>query len=186
MPKKKSDKKAVTDKAESKTVAKKTATEKTAHKKANTRTAAAKSTKNRITKQAGKSSKTASSNSKDRRPEHNRRRAPRAACNLKIDFRDVDAFVSSKIMNISPTGIYLNTRKPPSQWEDIHLEFVLPGEPDPIYAVGDIVWVNPRASEEDALPFGIGIHFSKIERKDLQRIEGFVNTAATLNDLAEV
>jgi len=99
-------------------------------------------------------------------------------CVLKVDCRDVDVFVSSKIMNISSGGLYVKTRKPPPINETLDIEFFLPAGQDPVHATGSVVWINPSASRGNAmLPVGVGIHFDKIQKKDLKKIEDYISNA---------
>lgn len=104
-----------------------------------------------------------------------RRRGYRAPCKMTVDCRDVDIFVSSKIMNISSGGLYVKTRKPPPANTPLDIEFYLPNGQDAVHATGSVRWVNPAASRGNAmLPVGVGIHFDKIQKKDLKRIEDFI------------
>ena len=99
---------------------------------------------------------------------------------VQVDCRDVDVFVSSKIMNISRGGLFVKTRKPPPKDTPLDIEFTLPAGNDPIHATGRVVWISPAASRGNAiLPVGVGIHFDKIARSDLKRIEEFIEWAKT-------
>ncbi len=118
------------------------------------------------TKTSSKSSKTVA---------RDRRKAVRAPLKVQVDCRDVDVFVSSKIMNISKGGLYVKTRKPPPRDMPLQIEFRLPAGQEPVHATGSVVWVSPAASRGNALlPVGVGIHFDHIDRKDLKRIEEYI------------
>lgn len=104
-------------------------------------------------------------------------RAP-APNKLMVDCRDVDVFVSSKIMNISSGGLFVKTRKPPPMHTPLDIEFSLPAGQDPVHATGSVVWISPSASRGNAmLPIGVGIHFDKITKKDLKKIEEYIAAA---------
>ena len=110
-----------------------------------------------------------------------RRRAIRAeagALKVKVDCRDVDVFVSSKIMNISRTGLLLKTRNPPPKNTPLVIEFMLPAGQEPVHASGSVVWISPQASQGNAtMPVGVGIRFEEIHRSDLKKIEDFISQA---------
>jgi uncharacterized protein (TIGR02266 family) len=114
------------------------------------------------------------------RAEMERRRAFRAGVTkVTVDCRDVDVFVSSKIMNISRGGLFVKTRRPPPKDTPLEIEFTLPAGEESVKATGSVVWVNPYASRGNALlPVGVGIHFDKIAKKDLKRIEDFITQSS--------
>jgi uncharacterized protein (TIGR02266 family) len=145
--------------------AKKAATQK---KKTNTKSKATATKKAPYVKVQSKASKAAE-----------RRRAVRAeagALKVKVDCRDVDVFVSSKIMNISRTGLLLKTRNPPPKNTPLDIEFMLPAGQEPVHATGTVVWISPQASQGNAtMPVGVGIRFDDMRANDLKKIEEFIH-----------
>jgi uncharacterized protein (TIGR02266 family) len=123
-------------------------------------------------KRATAVSKSASKKAAERRGEI------RAPLKVRVDCRDVDVFVSSKIMNISRGGLFVKTRRPPPRDTPLEIEFYLPAGQDPVKATGSVVWINPAASRGNAiLPVGVGIHFDAISSRDLKRIEAYIEEA---------
>lgn len=76
------------------------------------------------------------------------------------------------MQNMSVGGCFIKTRTPEPPGSLVMVRFALPGEPDRpmVKAVGRVAWV--RTDKEG--PSGMGIHFVKLEEKDLSDIRAYI------------
>jgi len=81
--------------------------------------------------------------------------------------------VGGKTLNVSSNGILLETESPLVIGRTVEIEFLLPGDPEPVRATGRVI---RRTSELDLLHPAFGVRFVDMPERDQERIETFVRT----------
>ncbi len=101
----------------------------------------------------------------------NRRGAPRALIELKVEYRRLNTFFADYTRNISRGGTFIKTNKP----LDIDTEFLfklqVPTLEEPIVLKGKVQWVVTQEEATDDTPAGMGIKFlyeGGIRRNDIE------------------
>jgi type IV pilus assembly protein PilZ len=103
-----------------------------------------------------------------------RRRFPRHAITLRVDYKRMNTFFADYAKNISKGGTFIRTSKP----LDVGTEFVfvlsIPGQPDQLQLLGEVMWTvdEKRATEEQ--PAGMGIRFRFTDDSERTQLEQFV------------
>ncbi|MBW2276518.1 MAG: TIGR02266 family protein [Deltaproteobacteria bacterium] len=106
-----------------------------------------------------------------------RRREPRHAINIDVNYRHDETYLYSHTGNISEMGIYLLTDKPLAVDTKIELRFAVPGEPEPLRVQGEVRWVvHPGGGTEP----GMGVKFLDPSEEFRQRIRELIRTMAYL------
>ena len=82
------------------------------------------------------------------------KRAPRKSCRIPVRYKTFDRVYSDRIMNISQSGVFIETRKPIFVGEEILMNFKLEGIKRPLNLRGDVV----HASNQ-----GVGIEFKNVD-----------------------
>ncbi len=80
-----------------------------------------------------------------------------------------DEMIVGTSTNFGPTGILVMTDDPPMLGEIVKLKIRFPDLPNPIELQGEVVWTNPFAPGDQAVPKGCGIKFKGIT-PDLQSL----------------
>jgi len=88
-----------------------------------------------------------------------RRRAPRAPIELKIEYRRLNTFFADYTKNISRGGTFIGTEKPLSVGTEFVFALGVPGMPEPLRLRGKVIWVTPLHEATKANPAGMGIEF---------------------------
>ncbi|NQT07099.1 MAG: PilZ domain-containing protein [Candidatus Omnitrophica bacterium] len=98
-----------------------------------------------------------------RKPEE-RRKFTRYAIPLKMAYIvDGENLVyKSTTKNISSLGISFESIKKLPEGADLELKLEIPKAPNPVHAIGKLVWVR-KQTLEDSAPFDIGLEFQRIE-----------------------
>jgi type IV pilus assembly protein PilZ len=91
--------------------------------------------------------------------EMERRRSPRSALVVRVNYSTVDALFSEFTQNINDGGLFIETETPPPPDTTVSLQFQLPGSNEPIQARGRVAWVRPASDEG---PAGVGIEFEHL------------------------
>jgi len=109
----------------------------------------------------------------------------RIACGERCDF-DVDGETGTRegiIWNLSVAGVYLVLQSAiPDVGAAVRLSLWLPGDPRPIRAQGEVVWINPPSpfkgcgANAPRFPPGCGVKFVVIAADDLARIQARVES----------
>jgi hypothetical protein len=86
----------------------------------------------------------------ERRQSENKRRHPRRKTQLTVYYATQDRAYRDTILDISPTGVFIETREPFIVGQEILLNFTPNRQSDPIRVRGEIVRVSPD---------GIGVKF---------------------------
>ncbi len=102
----------------------------------------------------------------------NQRSEPRCPASLKVSYRSYDEFIHEYTKNVSRQGMFIKTRRNHQVRDRVDLSLQVPGLPDPVHIVGEVVRVCLHsASDEDA---GIGIKFIDIDEKSRQALIAFI------------
>jgi type IV pilus assembly protein PilZ len=103
-----------------------------------------------------------------------RRTAERHAITLRVDYKRMNTFFADYAKNISKGGTFIRTSKP----LDIGTEFVfvlsIPGQPDQLQLLGEVMWTVGEEQANDERPAGMGIRFKFVDVAERQALEGFV------------
>jgi hypothetical protein len=78
---------------------------------------------------------------------------------------------STVTVNLTPGGMYVETRESPPLQASFDFSLCLPGEEGPLELTGRVVR-NGRESKE---PAGVGIEFMAVNRRDHDRLNQFVD-----------
>lgn len=105
-----------------------------------------------------------------------RRSTLRAVVRIEVYDREsraerVPLFVAG---NVSPGGMFLITQTPYERGTTLKISFSLPGDDQPVQAVGSVVWNRGERSAPDRQP-GMGVQFIEIRKEDAERIRAFVS-----------
>ncbi|MGH7272692.1 MAG: TIGR02266 family protein [Polyangiaceae bacterium] len=117
-------------------------------------------------------------------PGVDRRRATRhpiAAITLRVDYKRMNTFFADYAKNISKGGTFIRTSKPP----DVGTEFVfvlsIPGQPDQIELLGQVMWTVDEAHATEEQPAGMGIRFKFKDDAEIKELEDFVSNLMSDN-----
>jgi len=103
-----------------------------------------------------------------------RRREPRAAIELKVEYKRLNSFFADYTKNISKGGTFIRTKKPLDIGTDFVFKLVIPSLPEPMELHGKVQWiVKPDDTDPDRDP-GMGIGFVYRSEADRQRIVAVV------------
>ena len=86
--------------------------------------------------------------------------------NLYVGFTD----------NISEGGLFVATHEIVDIGTLIDLEFVLPGDDEPIQAKGEVRWQRTVAEMGEGVFPGFGVKFTELSDRALERLQEFLNT----------
>ena len=81
-------------------------------------------------------------------------RAPRKSCEIPVKYKTFDRVYSDRIMNISQSGVFIETRRPIFVGEEILMDFKIEGGNKPLKIKGKVVHASSR---------GVGIEFKKVD-----------------------
>ena len=98
-----------------------------------------------------------------------RRRSPRTPLVVHVRYRTVDALFAEFSRNINEGGIFIETECPVGLGTLVDLEFELPGQGEPIGALGRVMRLengNPRT--------GMAVEFEQLDPSARRRIDEFV------------
>jgi type IV pilus assembly protein PilZ len=103
-----------------------------------------------------------------------RRRFPRHAITLRVDYKRMNTFFADYAKNISKGGTFIRTTKPLDAGTEFVFVLSIPGQPDQLQLLGQVMWVvdEERANEEN--PAGMGIRFKFQDENELKQLEAFV------------
>jgi Tfp pilus assembly protein PilZ len=82
------------------------------------------------------------------------KRAPRKSCRIPVKYKTFDRVYSDQIMNISQSGVFIETRKPLFVGEDILMDFKVEGVKRALKIEGKVVHASNR---------GVGIEFKNVD-----------------------
>ena len=82
------------------------------------------------------------------------KRAPRKSCRTPVRYETFDRVYSDRIMNISQSGVFIETRRPIFAGEEISMDFQIEGVNKPLKIKGKVVHTSSR---------GVGIEFKNVD-----------------------
>ena len=82
------------------------------------------------------------------------KRAPRKSIQIPVRYKTFDRVYSDRIMNISESGVFIETRKPLFVGEEIVMDFKIVGVNKPLKIQGKVVHASNR---------GVGIEFKNVD-----------------------
>jgi type IV pilus assembly protein PilZ len=88
-----------------------------------------------------------------------RRRAPRAPIELKVEYRRLNTFFADYTQNISQGGTFIATDRPLPVGTQFVFALRVPGMDEPLKLEGKVVWVTLAADASSGNPPGMGIEF---------------------------
>ena len=97
--------------------------------------------------------------------EHFRRIDPRYDRALEVEVQFEGKKQTSRTMNISLGGLYLESASPLPIGTTVQLRFQLPTQPEPVEVAGDVRWVVKKEGLADQS--GIGIRFQGLRARDV-------------------
>jgi Tfp pilus assembly protein PilZ len=81
-------------------------------------------------------------------------RAPRKSCQIPVKYKTFDRVYSDQIMNISQSGVFIETRRPIFVGEEILMDFQIEGVNNTLRIKGKVVQASNR---------GVGIEFQNVD-----------------------
>jgi type IV pilus assembly protein PilZ len=106
-------------------------------------------------------------------PPSERRRALRAAIELKVEYRRVNTFFADYTKNISRGGTFIGTDRPLPEGTEFVFALGVPQMAEPLRLRGRVCWIVKAEEATRANPAGMGIEFQfsdQEERRDIERI----------------
>lgn len=99
-----------------------------------------------------------------------RRTAPRAAIELRVEYKRLNSFFADYTKNISRGGTFISTDKPLEVGTDFLFRLGVPQLAEPLVLKGKVQWiVTPQAAEGREPGMGIGFVFdSELERERVE------------------
>ena len=91
--------------------------------------------------------------------DEDRRRAPRAPIELKVEYKRLNTFFADYTKNISRGGTFIGTEKPLSVNTEFVFALIVPGMAEPLRLRGKVIWVTIGSEATNANPAGMGIEF---------------------------
>ena len=106
-----------------------------------------------------------------------RRRHPRYALDVDVDYRLDDSYLYSRASNLSELGIFLVTARPAPRGTELELRFKVPGDEGVLEVAGEVMWVDRGG---DGRQPGMGIRFLEPTAELRERIRTLIRTMAYL------
>jgi uncharacterized protein (TIGR02266 family) len=101
-----------------------------------------------------------------------RRRNPRAAVVLQLQYRNAGHLLVSYCTNLSRGGLFVPTLEPLPAGTQLTLELSIPGETEPAELQAEVRWVRHFDAAEG--PAGMGLRFEDVDGVLGDRIDGIV------------
>jgi uncharacterized protein (TIGR02266 family) len=106
--------------------------------------------------------------------EHFRRIDPRYDRQLDVEVTADGKKSTSRTVNISLGGLFLDSAAPLDLGATVQLRFMLPTQPEPVEVAGDVRWVVKKDNNRQ----GIGIRFQGLRARDVWALNQFFQTSA--------
>jgi type IV pilus assembly protein PilZ len=103
-----------------------------------------------------------------------RRQFPRHAITLRVDYKRMNTFFADYAKNISKGGTFIRTIKPLEAGTEFVFVLSIPGQPDQLQLVGQVMWTVPEERATEEHPAGMGIRFKFRDDNELKELEDFV------------
>lgn len=88
-----------------------------------------------------------------------RRRAPRAPIELKVEYKRLNTFFADYTKNISRGGTFIGTQRPLAVDTEFVFALTVPNLQEPLRLRGKVIWVVPTEEATKGNPAGMGIEF---------------------------
>ena len=120
-----------------------------------------------------------------------RRRHPRVATRIEVDWRSENTFLFAYITDISALGIFVETDEPAPPGTTITLRFEAPGDARarlvhphlPFELEGVVVWsTNEEEDDVDDVRHGMGVRLVGLDDERRDRVMQLVSAVAYLDD----
>lgn len=103
-----------------------------------------------------------------------RRGAPRAPIELRVEYKRLNSFFADYTKNISRGGTFIRTDRPLEIGTDFVFKLGIPNLGEPLMLKGKVQWVvTPEDADEGQEP-GMGIGFIFDSEAERERVEGAV------------
>jgi len=99
-----------------------------------------------------------------------KRRSARSPVEIKVDYRSVGRFLTDYSVNLSRTGLFVQTCLPLDPGEHVRLRLSLPEAEAPFALDGVVKWVSKRDDDVDH-PAGMGIEFLEVDEELERHVE---------------
>jgi type IV pilus assembly protein PilZ len=103
-----------------------------------------------------------------------RRRFPRHAITLRVDYKRMNTFFADYAKNISKGGTFIRTIKPLAAGTEFVFVLSIPGQAEQLQLLGQVMWTVDEDRATDEHPAGMGIRFKFAEPSELKQLEDFV------------
>jgi type IV pilus assembly protein PilZ len=104
-----------------------------------------------------------------------RRRFPRHAITLRVDYKRMNTFFADYAKNISKGGTFIRTTKPLDAGTEFVFVLSIPGQTDQLQLLGQVMWTVDDDHATDEHPAGMGIRFKFADASELKQLEDFVS-----------
>jgi len=99
------------------------------------------------------------------------RRYPRAVVSLAVEYSQGGNKETARALNLSATGLLIETNNPLALAERLKVAFKVPGSEAVIQADAEVVWVNRYSAD---YPYGMAVKFVGLADKTIQSIDAYV------------
>jgi uncharacterized protein (TIGR02266 family) len=99
------------------------------------------------------------------------RRYPRAVVSLAVQYSRGRTKETAHALNLSATGLLIETKTPLPLSERLKVTFKVPGSGEVIQADADVVWVNRYSAD---YPYGMAVKFVGLGDKTIEAIDAYV------------
>lgn len=96
---------------------------------------------------------------------------PRAAIELKVEYKRLNTFFADYTKNISKGGTFIKTKKPLDVGTEFLFKLAVPSLAEPLELRGQVKWVVPEESAGQGQSAGMGIRFIYASDAERQQIE---------------
>ena len=103
-----------------------------------------------------------------------RRLSTRHAITLRVDYKRMNTFFADYAKNISKGGTFIRTGKPLEVGTEFVFVLSIPGQPDQLQLLGEVMWTVDEARATEEQPAGMGIRFRFTDDSERQQLDGFV------------
>lgn len=102
-----------------------------------------------------------------------RRQAPRAPIELKVEYKRLNSFFADYTRNLSKGGTFIATSKPLPVGTEFLFRLIVPKLQEPLEIRGEVAWVVTAEEATPNRPAGMGIQFryqNETERNTVQKV----------------
>ena len=99
------------------------------------------------------------------------RKYPRAVVSLAVEYSQGGGKETARALNLSATGLLIETKTPLPLFERLRVTFKVPGSEELIQADAEVVWVNRYSAD---YPYGMAVKFVGLADKSMQAIDAYV------------